>query len=59
MESLKERLGQTEFESEQRAAELAAVREQAEKGRADGDHAWQAKLSALEKVLQCVLVMML
>ena len=56
MESMKERLGQTEFESEQRAAELAAVREQAGKGRTDGDHVWQAKLNAVEKVLQFELV---
>ena len=54
MESLKERLGHTEFESEKRAAELAAVREQAEKGRADGEHVWQAKLTAVEKVPQFV-----
>ena len=45
MESLKDRLGQTEKESQQRAAELDAVREQA-----DIDHVWQAKYNETEKV---------
>ena len=43
MESLKDRLGQTEKESAQRAAELAAVREQADKGRADIVNVWQIR----------------
>ena len=58
MEALKDRLGQTEKESAQRVAELAAVREQADKGRSDIANVWQIRIRIVIYVCMYIKVCM-